>query len=138
MVLIKIHGHIVFEKNKKKSWDGCHHLLLVYDDSKLSTVYIVKWPVLGLQRAFENSVFPPSVLSSLLWLRFCNHLFLIPNFSYKIIRFLLHSYIIISDNRQTFLLRYKMSLTYLASVLVGIIDASDKKRMQSLNVSHHW
>jgi hypothetical protein len=31
---------------------GCHHLLLVYDASKLSTVYVVKSPVLGLQRAF--------------------------------------------------------------------------------------
>ena len=45
----------------KKSWGGCLHLLLVYDASKLSTVYVVKSPVLGLQRAFENSVFPPSV-----------------------------------------------------------------------------
>ena len=49
----------------KKSWGGCHHLLLVYDASKLSTVYVVKSPVLGLQRAPENSVFPPSVKSSL-------------------------------------------------------------------------
>ena len=46
---------------RQKNWGGCHHLLLVYDASKLSTVYIVKWPVLGLQRAPENSVFPPSV-----------------------------------------------------------------------------
>ena len=36
----------------KKSWGGCHHSLLVYDASKLSTVYVVKSPVLGLQRAF--------------------------------------------------------------------------------------
>ena len=50
----------------KKSWGGCLHLLLVYDASKLSTVYVVKSPVLGLQRAFENSVFPPSVQSSLI------------------------------------------------------------------------
>ena len=35
----------------KKSWGGCHHLLLVYDASKLTTVYVVKSPVLGLQRA---------------------------------------------------------------------------------------
>ena len=35
----------------KKRWGGCHHLLLVYDASKLSTVYVVKSPVLGLQRA---------------------------------------------------------------------------------------
>ena len=25
---------------KKKSWGGCHQLLLVYDASKLSTVYV--------------------------------------------------------------------------------------------------
>ena len=35
----------------KKSWGGCHHLLLVYDASKLSTVYVVKSAVVGLQRA---------------------------------------------------------------------------------------
>ena len=40
---------------------GCHHLLLVYDASMLSTVYVVKWPVLGLQRAPENSEFAPSL-----------------------------------------------------------------------------
>ena len=40
---------------------GCHHLLLVYDASKISTVYVVKSPVLGLQRAPENSEFAPSV-----------------------------------------------------------------------------
>ena len=49
----------------KKSWGGCHHLFLVYEASKLSTVYVVKSAVLGLQRAFENSVFSPSVQSSL-------------------------------------------------------------------------
>ena len=38
--------------SQKKSWGGCHHSLLVYDASKLSTVYVVKSPVLGLQRAF--------------------------------------------------------------------------------------
>ena len=27
---------------KQKKWGGCHHLLLVYDASKLSTVYVVK------------------------------------------------------------------------------------------------
>ena len=36
----------------KKSWGGCQNSLLVYDASKLSTVYVVKSPVLGLQRAF--------------------------------------------------------------------------------------
>ena len=60
MLLIKNDGHIWFIQ-AKKSWGGCHHSLLVYDASKLSTVYLVKSPVLGLQRAFENSVFPPSV-----------------------------------------------------------------------------
>ena len=35
----------------KKSWGGCHHSLLVYDASKLSTVYVVKSPVFSLQRA---------------------------------------------------------------------------------------
>ena len=44
-----------------KVGSGCHDLLLVYDASKLSTMYVVKWPVLGLQRAPENPVFPPSV-----------------------------------------------------------------------------
>ena len=52
MILIKNDGHI---------WGGCHHLSLVYDASKLSTVYVVKSPVLGLQRAPENSEFAPSV-----------------------------------------------------------------------------
>ena len=39
----------------KKSWGGCLHLLLVYDASKLILVYVVKLPVLGLQRVPENS-----------------------------------------------------------------------------------
>ena len=60
MLLIKKDGHIGFILNKK-NWGGCYHLLLVYDALKLSTVYVVKWPVLGLQRAPENSVFPPSL-----------------------------------------------------------------------------
>ena len=60
MVLIKNDGHIGFI-SEKKSWGGSHYLLLVYDASKLSTVYVVKWTVLGLQQAPENSVFPPSV-----------------------------------------------------------------------------
>ena len=46
----------------KKNGGGCHHLLLVYDASKLSTVSVVKLPVLGLQRAPENSELAPSVL----------------------------------------------------------------------------
>ena len=45
----------------EKIWGGCHHFLLVDDASKLSTVYVVKLPVLGLQRAPENSEFAPSV-----------------------------------------------------------------------------
>jgi hypothetical protein len=60
MFLIKNYGYICFI-SAKKNWGGCHHLLLVYDASKLSTVYVVKWPVLGLQRAPENSKFAPPV-----------------------------------------------------------------------------
>jgi hypothetical protein len=41
---------------------GCHHLLLVFDALKFSTVYVVKSPVVGLLRAPENSVLAPSVL----------------------------------------------------------------------------
>ena len=47
---------------QKQNLGGCHHLLLVYHASKLSTVYVVKSPVLGLQRAPENSELAPSVL----------------------------------------------------------------------------
>ena len=46
---------------RQKNWGGCHHLLLVYDASKLSTVYVVKAPDFSLQRAPGNSVIPPSV-----------------------------------------------------------------------------
>ena len=46
---------------RQKKLGGYDHLLLTNDASKLSTVYVVKWPVLGLQGAPENSVFPPSV-----------------------------------------------------------------------------
>ena len=35
---------------------------MVYDASKLSAVYVVKSPVLGLQQAPENSELAPSVL----------------------------------------------------------------------------
>ena len=43
---------------RQKKLGGCHHLLLVYDASKLSTVYVVKSPVLGLPRAyFQKSFF---------------------------------------------------------------------------------
>ena len=37
---------------EKKSWGVCLHLLLLYDASKLSTVYVVKPPVLDLQWGF--------------------------------------------------------------------------------------
>ena len=40
----------------------CHHLLLVYDASKFSTVCVVKLPVVGLLLALENLVLTPSVL----------------------------------------------------------------------------
>ena len=43
MLLIKNDGHIGLYKTKKKL-GGCYHLLFVYD-----AVYVVKWPVLGLQ-----------------------------------------------------------------------------------------
>ena len=46
----------------EKKLSGFHHLLLFYDASKLSTVYVVKSPVLGLQQAPENSELAPSVL----------------------------------------------------------------------------
>ena len=39
MLLIKNDGHIGFMRDKK-CWGGCHHLLLVYDASKLSTVQV--------------------------------------------------------------------------------------------------
>ena len=50
----------IYDLNKtKKNWGGCHHLLLFHDasKSKLSAMYVlctylVKSPVLGLQRAF--------------------------------------------------------------------------------------
>ena len=38
-------------------------IILVYDASNLSTVCLVKWPFLGLQRAPENSEFTQNVLS---------------------------------------------------------------------------
>ena len=47
---------------QKQIWGGCPHLLSVYDASKLITVYVVKSPVLGLQRAPENSELAPSIL----------------------------------------------------------------------------
>ena len=45
---------------KSENLKKCHHLLLVYDASKLSTVYVVKLLVLGLLWAPENSEFAPS------------------------------------------------------------------------------
>jgi len=46
MLLIKNDEHIGFISDKN-SWGGCHHFLLVYDASKLSTVYVVKSPSEG-------------------------------------------------------------------------------------------
>ena len=42
---MEIINNMIYTKN---ILDGWHHLLLVYDASKLSTVYVVKSPVLGL------------------------------------------------------------------------------------------
>ena len=43
MLLIKNDGHTYMVYiSQKKSWGGCHNLLLVYDASKLNTVYVVK------------------------------------------------------------------------------------------------
>ena len=55
----KLWAYRVYIRQKKLG--GSHHLLIVYDASKLSTVYVVKSPVLGLQRAPENSELAPSV-----------------------------------------------------------------------------
>ena len=41
MILIKNDGHIGFIYDKK-NWGGYHHLSLVYDVSKLRTMYVVK------------------------------------------------------------------------------------------------
>ena len=46
----------------KKNLGGWHHSFLIYDASKLSSVYVVKSPVLGLQRAPDHSELAPSVL----------------------------------------------------------------------------
>ena len=40
----------------------CNDTLLIYGAPKFSTVYLLKWPVLGLQQAPENSILAPSVL----------------------------------------------------------------------------
>ena len=46
--------------NNEKNWSGCDDALLIYAAPKSSTVYVVKWVFLGLQRAPENSVLAPS------------------------------------------------------------------------------
>ena len=46
----------------KKCGCVCDDALLIFGALKFSIVYLVKWPVLGLQRAPENSVLAPSVL----------------------------------------------------------------------------
>ena len=45
---------------KKKNLGGCDDALLIYGAPKSSTVYAVKWGILGLQRLPENSVLAPS------------------------------------------------------------------------------
>ena len=51
-----------------KIFFGYHDALKNYGAPKLCTVYVVKSPVLGLQRAPENSELAPSVLVlSVLW-----------------------------------------------------------------------
>ena len=63
MLLMKNDGHIGFiYLSQKKVLGGCCPLSLVYDASKLSTVYVVILPVLSLQQAPENSELAPSVL----------------------------------------------------------------------------
>ena len=59
VLLIKNDGHIGYIYTTKNR-GSCHHLLSVYDASKLSTVYVVKWSVLGLQQAPKKSEFAPS------------------------------------------------------------------------------
>ena len=83
MLLIKNDGHIRFIEDKKKIWDGYHLFFLVYHASKLSTVYVVKWPVLGLQRVPENSELAPSLRT--LWTRQKKCLLLDP-FPKKLVR----------------------------------------------------
>ena len=60
MIVTKL--FIIPIQRELKIWGGCHHLLLVYDASKLSTVYVAKSPVLDLQWAPENLELAPSVL----------------------------------------------------------------------------
>jgi hypothetical protein len=50
------------KKNYDKNFFGYHDALKNYGAPKLCTVYVVKSPVLGLQRAPENSELAPSVL----------------------------------------------------------------------------
>ena len=59
-MLLKKNDGIYGLYKTKKFRGGCYYLLLVYDASKLSTVYVVKSPVLGLQWAPENLEFAPS------------------------------------------------------------------------------
>ena len=51
---------MIFMYSASKTMSRTH--ITTYDASKLSTVYVVKSPVLGLQRAPENSELAPSVL----------------------------------------------------------------------------
>ena len=62
MLLIKKWwAYRVYIRQKKIGVAVIIYYYIVYDASKLSTVYVVKWPVLGLQRAPENSELAPSV-----------------------------------------------------------------------------
>ena len=45
---------------KTKNLGGCDDTLMIYENPKSSTVYVVKWAVLGLQRTPENSVLAQS------------------------------------------------------------------------------
>ena len=61
--------------NTKQTLVVCHHLLLVYDASKLSAVCVVKLQVVGLLLA-QNLVLTPSVLVLYGFQRFTRTFFL--------------------------------------------------------------
>ena len=54
--------HIGKNKIMLKNFFGYHHALKNYGAPKLCTVYVVKSPILGLQRAPKNLELAPSVL----------------------------------------------------------------------------
>ena len=51
---------IIKRNNDSINLGGCDNALLIYGAPKPSTVYVVKWAFLGLQRTSENSVLAPS------------------------------------------------------------------------------